>query len=255
VNRAVRLERHGGPDALPDGRAPIGLEAHQVRRRHADSREEWHPVVVEVGEVGRDLDGPDLDPGETRRPEQLGQRPRRADRETRSLVGLDGGGIELDRGVEEPPDQLHSIGVVPEIGPDRATVARDATHLLDRPIRIGDEHEHETRYRSPDRTIVEREVHRRTDPERGPRIVDVTGGVLDERRRRVDPDDRPWLRLAHDRVGQRARAAPDIGPVRSRRDGEPVDERLRDGPAPAPDVALVLVAARPHDGPGHWPVP
>jgi hypothetical protein len=67
----------------------------------------------------------------------------------------------------------------------------------------------------------------------------------DEAFRRIDSQNSLRHRAVEDDAAERPRAAADIEPAPARRDRKPVDEVARHRRAPAPDIALIGLAARP----------
>ena len=152
--------------------------------------------------------------------------------------------IEFDRGVPEPADHLHALGVVPHVRGDGAARPRDALHLPQARHRI----RHEVQDQRGD-----------DDVGRAVRKRDRRGAALDERcalteplarrgeesRRRFDAGDVGGCAPRQDRLDERPGSAADVDPSERVRRAEPGEKARRDDAAPAADVPLVRVAALP----------
>src|SRR6266849_10000633 len=97
MDAAVGLDRHRRPDPLAEGGATLLGERHAVAGRRRLAAEKRRPVVVEVLEDGRHVDGEDPDLRQARRLEELDERPGARALESPSLVELERGRIEGDR--------------------------------------------------------------------------------------------------------------------------------------------------------------
>src|SRR5215204_1419251 len=82
----LRVGRQTGPDALTKRRPPLLTQRHRVAWRRCLATQERRPIVVEVAENRRYVDGTYLDLAESGRLEEVGQWLRPAQREAPSFI-------------------------------------------------------------------------------------------------------------------------------------------------------------------------
>src|SRR3989338_4576276 len=93
------------------------------------SAEKGTPVIIEVGELGCHLERGRFHLGESGELEGRFQGGWLAQLEARTFVEGSCRWIQRHRNVPEGPDDLHAIGVVPDIGSDGAAAGSDPLHL------------------------------------------------------------------------------------------------------------------------------
>ncbi len=140
----------GPSGSVPGDRSGVGRRATWHSWAREPAPKERRPVVVEVGEGSRNVDGPDLDVGGPGAAEQRADGIGFGELEPDTVVELPGRRIESDRRVSPVPHQLH-LPRSPRRTLDRATGDGDGDpgHLGGCPRRI--RYEVESQGRTPPR--------------------------------------------------------------------------------------------------------
>src|SRR5690242_15054854 len=100
-NRAVVGDGQPTAQCFAELCPPLLIQRHHIDGCRTLAAKKWHPVVVEVAEDRRHIDGARLDVLESGPGEKLREWFGRAEREATALVQRLGGGIERDRRVPE----------------------------------------------------------------------------------------------------------------------------------------------------------
>src|SRR5215217_3900286 len=131
-DRAVVSDGQIGADAIAQSGPAVLAEGHRVAGGWALPPEEWRPVVVEVAEQRRHVNGACLNSTQPGFAEEAGQVLRLAEGpEALPLVQLARARIECHGRVPELAHQLHSTAVVPDVGRHRASWPAHTRHLRD----------------------------------------------------------------------------------------------------------------------------
>ncbi len=137
------------------------------------------------------------------------------------------------------PDHLHAARVVPDIRSHPAARSRDTRHVAGHRIGIRDEVEHQARCRGVATPGGPRQGAGVAQLEACPRVADAGAGFADVGFGAVDCEHGSRSRATEDAFGQGPGSTTHIAPGLPRSNGEPVDEFVRDAPAPAPDPKFV----------------
>jgi hypothetical protein len=121
-------------------------------------------------------------------------------------VQLGGRRIELDGCVPKPSNELHPLGVVPDVGADRPTGPDGPAELRDRELRLRDEVQDETGDGGIRRSVRHGEGARVRDLKRGASVGDRSARVLNVRVGQIDAEDS--LRIGELQHGLRQSAGP-----------------------------------------------
>src|SRR5206468_12131060 len=135
--------------------------------------------------------------------------------------------------------------VVPDVHRHRAAGRDRALHLGDHARGVRHEVQHQPGHRRVVLAVLAAERLRVADLEGDARVGHARAGVREILLGPVDADDRTRRAPRDDGLGEGAGAAADVEPAQVVGQPEPADEITRDEPAPAPDVGLVGVTARP----------
>src|SRR5581483_8418622 len=246
LDATVALHGKAGAKSFPQGGSALVGERHAVAGRRGLPTEKWHPVVVEIAEHRRDVDGPHCHIGEIGILEESSQWLRLADWEPATFVLFQGTGIERDGRIPEVAHHLHLASVVPDVSCHGPAGTRYPCHFGYGLGHVRDKVDDEAGNDDVVRPAFNRKLLRVADAKRRALVGDEPARVLDEAGRGIDAQHLDRCSTLQNCLRECAGTAANIEPTTASLLPEPFDEHTRHQAAPAPDIRLIGVAARPY---------